>query len=332
MMKKRSKLGWAGLGVATVALLAGLNFLDAKVFDTLNPFSNRPDAPQTSVSPPDNVSGISGSNAPLRKQVSEAVGADTDNTIPAIRPEFLEALIKGIETKAESEASIVQNTLPETTQQDMTTSEAEARLLKLFEQAQDAADAANQSGAAVDAEMLRIETMETSEGLRKLANAGDRDAQFLLAGQYLNGSDGTVKDINLAHDWFFKAFKQESDSAASGVIITVLNDDLDPDKLTTFNAWLESGISAGDAAAQFIGGQFVRFMNIPETEKNATRVKMTTDAAKSDFAPAMYDLGLIYLEGIGVEIDVDYARIWLNRAAKKGSESAAVKLQEISAQ
>lgn len=38
-MKKRSKLGWIGLFISTVILLAVFNFLDARVFNQLNPFN-----------------------------------------------------------------------------------------------------------------------------------------------------------------------------------------------------------------------------------------------------------------------------------------------------
>lgn len=53
--------------------------------------------------------------------------------------------------------------------------------------------------------------------------------------------------------------------------------------------------------------------------------------AEAGSPSSQYDLGMRYLDGNGVEKDLDLARKWLGEAAKNGSETAAKKLAEIDA-
>ena len=74
-MKKRSKLSWAGLFLATVIFLAALNYLDAKLFDKLNVFHKKePAQTQTSAQgrTPGVVSEMTGTDKALQQQTEEA--------------------------------------------------------------------------------------------------------------------------------------------------------------------------------------------------------------------------------------------------------------------
>lgn len=83
-MKKRSKIGWAGLFLATVAFLVGKNYLDAKFFDGLNIF-HKTEAEQPVVpAAPDNVSNMSGSSKTILQQA-----ADAAQETPSLRVDVL---------------------------------------------------------------------------------------------------------------------------------------------------------------------------------------------------------------------------------------------------
>ena len=48
----------------------------------------------------------------------------------------------------------------------------------------------------------------------------------------------------------------------------------------------------------------------------------TLASEQGGHALAQYNLGKCYLEGIGTKADKDRARLWLNKAAKKGVQEA----------
>ena len=56
------------------------------------------------------------------------------------------------------------------------------------------------------------------------------------------------------------------------------------------------------------------------------------DAADHGHVEAQYSLALCYLDGMGLERDVESARAWFGRAAAQGGEfgdAAALELQEL---
>ena len=69
-----------------------------------------------------------------------------------------------------------------------------------------------------------------------------------------------------------------------------------------------------------------------QAEKDETlrkTIEFQKKRAEEGSPSAQYDLGMRYLEGNGVEKNLELARKWLGEAAKNGSETAAKKLAQI---
>ncbi len=73
-MKKRTRLNWFVLGGMTLMAVVAMNVLDGKVFDKLNPFAKKADAPHVEqTAPPSSVADMQGAETPIAQQVQNAV-------------------------------------------------------------------------------------------------------------------------------------------------------------------------------------------------------------------------------------------------------------------
>lgn len=83
--------------------------------------------------------------------------------------------------------------------------------------------------------------------------------------------------------------------------------------------WYQRAAEQGVAEAQFN----LAHLLVEEEISAAAAAEWMQKAAEQGMADAQYLLGVIYAEGIGVEMDDVKARLWLQRAIAKGQEEAA---------
>ena len=57
--------------------------------------------------------------------------------------------------------------------------------------------------------------------------------------------------------------------------------------------------------------------------------KWCRKAAEQGYAQAQYDLGKMYIDGVGVTRDVNEAKIWLGKSAAQGNAKAAELLKSL---
>jgi|GEM_PF-4600844 len=124
-----------------------------------------------------------------------------------------------------------------------------------------------------------------SDDLVQLAEAGDKDAQFLLGEMYRKG-DGVTQDEAKARQWYHEAANQGHARAQYelGMMMCSSPDATPQDKRKAF-LWFEK-------------------------------------AALQDLPEAQYQLGQCYLQGLGVPVSDVTARQWFRRAASQGYADA----------
>lgn len=77
---------------------------------------------------------------------------------------------------------------------------------------------------------------------------------------------------------------------------------------------------SGDPAAQFALGQ--AFASSGDKSDSAEAAQCFRKAAEQSHARAQYNLGLMYLKGLGVPRDKALSRLWLSKAAQLGDAGA----------
>lgn len=83
--------------------------------------------------------------------------------------------------------------------------------------------------------------------------------------------------------------------------------------------WYQRAAEQGVAEAQFN----LAHLLVEEEISASTAAEWMQKAAEQGMTDAQYLLGVIYAEGIGVEMDDAKAKLWLKRAISKGHEEAA---------
>ena len=123
-----------------------------------------------------------------------------------------------------------------------------------------------------------------ADALRKAAEQGDVEAQYLLGWMYDNG-DGVPQDKAEAVVWYRRAAEQ------------------------------------GDARAQYtLGGMY--FYGEGVAEDRAQAIVWFRKAAVQGDAEAQYNLGMIFRNGYGIPEDREQATFWFEKAAEQGNDNA----------
>ena len=129
------------------------------------------------------------------------------------------------------------------------------------------------------------------EVLKKKAESGDAESQFLLGSAYDKG-DEVERDFGKAVGWYFKAAGQ------------------------------------GNVDAQFnLGVSYEQGQGVERDLKTA--VKWYHKAANQGDSDAQFNLGETYEEGRGIEQDFDEAVNWFRKAAEQGDSEAQKRLQQL---
>ena len=89
--------------------------------------------------------------------------------------------------------------------------------------------------------------------------------------------------------------------------------------------WYQKAAEQGLAEAQFN----LAHLLVSEEISSVAAAEWMQKAAEQGMTDAEYLLGVIYAEGIGVEMDSARARIWLQKAVAKGHAEASRVLKEL---
>jgi uncharacterized protein len=167
--------------------------------------------------------------------------------------------------------------------------------------------------------------------LLRLAETGNREAQFLLGYMYFADCEYPFAD-SVARDWLVKAKEQGHSDAcyylawfpnAQGISCI--------DDQEAMNLLIEAGKRGSVAAQRELGACFATGDWIGEKDA-AKAIEWYTAAAEQGHAEAQYDLGFMLLLGEGTEKNTLKGMEWLIKAGEQGNDSACVLLSDIYAQ
>lgn len=165
-------------------------------------------------------------------------------------------------------------------------------------------------------EQTREDRVAAAVQMKRLAQAGDAHAQYLMGLLYRDGGL-VIPDTEKARDWMEEAATQNVPAAQYALGKLLLSDDAlvhDPDQGIR---WLKAAAQNGnDYAAYALGKEYLSGRYVfKNTEKAADYLHQ---AAQEDNPWAQYLLGKLYLMGDGVERDEEAAYQWFQAAAEQG--------------
>ena len=150
---------------------------------------------------------------------------------------------------------------------------------------------------------------EALKALRPLAEAGHRQAQFLVGDMYLQGQ-GVKRSVLDASEWYLKAANQ-GHPIAQGILALMYFSDLGvlPDKATAVD-WLAKSARQNISFAQARYGQMLRDGDGVAADP-AAAADMLRRAAEQGEGKAQYGYALMLNAGQGVVVDKVEAYKWL---------------------
>ena len=165
-------------------------------------------------------------------------------------------------------------------------------------------------------DLSREERVDAAVQMKRLAQAGDAHAQYLM-GLLYRGGGLVIPDTERAQYWMEQAATQNVPAAQYSLGKLLLSDDPlvhDPDQGIR---WLKaSGQNGNDYAAYTLGKEYLSGRYVfKNTEKAAEYFRQ---AAQEDSPWAQYLLGKLYLMGDGVEQDEHTAYRCFQAAAEQG--------------
>ena len=157
---------------------------------------------------------------------------------------------------------------------------------------------------------------KASEWLRKAAALGQTEAQFFLGDAYFSGY-GVPQDYTQAIQWWRKAADEGHAIAPSRLgDVYRQNDKGVAQDYAQAAAWYRKSAEHGWAHAQFnLGSLYERGLGVPQD--GAQAVQWYRRAAEQGHATAQYNLGILYADGKAVPRDYIEAHKWVNLAAAR---------------
>ncbi len=160
----------------------------------------------------------------------------------------------------------------------------------------------------------------------KAAEQGNVAAKFNLGLMYGNGQ-GVRYDPNKAEKWLTEAAEQGDAKMqfalgkmyARGVEV--------PYDAKNAEKWLREAAGQGDANMQFFVGQLYRDLGELVVQDREEAASWFHKAAEQGHAMAKLNLGVMYLNGEGIQVDMVQAYKWLYLAAISGNEEALRKIR-----
>jgi TPR repeat protein len=148
---------------------------------------------------------------------------------------------------------------------------------------------------------------------RQDAEQGDAEAQFYMAGCYMNG-DGVTKDYAEAIKWFRKAAEQGHTGAETMLGTFYFNGEGVTKDYVEAVKWLKKAAGKGEDMAQFYLGSCYYNGGYGIAKNYAEAIRWFRESADRNNLKAQSMLGTCYLTGIGVEQDYNTALYWIEKA------------------
>lgn len=160
------------------------------------------------------------------------------------------------------------------------------------------------------------ERVDAAVQMKRLAQAGDAYAQYLMGLLYRDGGL-VIPDTKRAQYWMEQAATQNVPAAQYALGKLLLSDDALVHDSDQGIRWLKASAQNGnDYAAYTLGKEYLSGRYVfKNTEKAAEYFRQ---AAQGDNPWAQYLLGKLYLMGDGVEQDEEAAYQWFQAAAEQG--------------
>ncbi len=156
-----------------------------------------------------------------------------------------------------------------------------------------------------------------------LAEGGDAAAQTLIAELYEKGL-GIPKDTKQASTWYEIAAKSGNREAQFSYALKLLKGKDIPQDKKAGEAMMKQAAEAGHPIAMFNHANQI-IANRPTSAGYRLALPFYEKAAENRLADAYYALSVIYKEGLTTGIqDPEKARMWLEKAAKAGVDTAQV--------
>lgn len=173
--------------------------------------------------------------------------------------------------------------------------------------------------ALVDLYLLRDQSEEATKWLKKAVEQGNAYAQYRMGNLYANGLMGFLKDDKEAVKWYIKAAEQGDTDAQHRLAIGyyfgegVLEDKKEAVKL------FRKAAEQGHKASQYcLGFAYDNGIGVLEDDREST--KWYRKAAEQGEALAQHNLAIAYSYGRGVPEDYIVAYAWVNLAGANGMD------------
>ena len=160
-----------------------------------------------------------------------------------------------------------------------------------------------------------------------LAQEGDPEASFNTAMMYEKGK-GVGMDIRAAMAWYKKAAKKGYAPAAYNLGV-LIEKEHKPHWAPKARFWYDKAIE--HHVTQAYNNAALLYLGAPEvTRDSAKAIRLLHEGAKSGDGAAMFNLGILYLEGkYGVPVDKLKAYEYLTKAFQKGYKQAERYLERL---
>jgi TPR repeat protein len=176
--------------------------------------------------------------------------------------------------------------------------------------------------------LAHMNDQRADDGFERRARLGDARDQY-QAGARLAGGDGVAPDAARAGAWYRAAADQGHAPAQVAYGLMLQHGRGVARDLPGAVRWIGMAADAGDGMALAILGQMHQHgIGMPASPAMATRfyyqasMQLGRDAADGGKWPAQFDLAFMYLEGKGLDRDLEEGRRLLHQAAMHGYDEA----------
>lgn len=160
------------------------------------------------------------------------------------------------------------------------------------------------------------------------AEQGSPEAQTQVATVLYTGAEGIPRDRVAARKWLSLAAEHGDTRAMHNLAVMHSNGEGGLRDETTANVWLHRAASLDDPLAQsLLGSRLMQGLGLGRNYRKAAdaeadAVGWLERAAEQRVPLAMYNLGVAYANGQGVDLDLSLAEVWTRRAAEAGHPDA----------
>lgn len=177
-----------------------------------------------------------------------------------------------------------------------------------------------QSGKGVSHDNSTHNSQDDIESLKRLAEQGDVESQFLLGNVYREGK-GIVINLSEAKSWYEKAAKKGHANAQFGLgLMYFQGEGTRQDYKEALKWWRKSAEQGVRIAQMFLGEMLYHGNGVTQDYREAREwLKM---AAEQGDGRAQNFLGEMYSKGLGVEQDYQKSMKWYRMSAESGDALA----------